>query len=119
MSPQLVVTDLGRSIDFYVNQLGFLLDFRYEEFYAGVQKDGCSIHLKSGKPSTEGRKSKREQNDLDIVFSVVQVSDFYKIFQQKNIEIIQPLCNRPYGLEFYITDPDGYIIAFLEETSNE
>jgi len=25
------------------------------------------------------------------------------------------LCDRPYGKEFYIADPDGYILAFLEE----
>jgi hypothetical protein len=29
------------------------------------------------------------------------------------IEIIQPLRAMPYGKEFYIADPDGYIIGFL------
>ena len=115
MSPQLLVTDLNKSIIFYTKQLGFELEFRYEDFYAGITKDGCSIHLKCGKPSIAERKSKRENNDLDIVFSVENVDAFYEQFLKKSIDIVQPLYDRPYGKEFYIADPDGYIFAFLEE----
>ena len=69
MSPQFLVTDIEHSIEFYTKKLGFNLEFRYEDFYAGIIKDGHSIHLKSGKPSIEERKSKRENDDLDIIFS--------------------------------------------------
>ena len=115
MSPQFLVSDIEHSIEFYTKKLGFDVEFRYEDFYAGVIKDGCSIHLKSGKPSIEERKSKRENMDLDIVFSVEGVENLYEEFVDRSIEIIQPLCDRPYGKEFYIADPDGYILAFLEE----
>ena len=115
MSPQFLVTDLGHSIEFYTKKLGFDLEFRYEDFYAGIIKNSCSIHLKCGRPSIDERKSKRENNDLDIVFSVEGVADLYKEFVNRAVEIIQPLCDRPYGREFYIADPDGYILAFLEE----
>jgi predicted enzyme related to lactoylglutathione lyase len=115
MSPQLLVTDIDRSIEFYTKQLGFEMDFRYEDFYAGIIKNGFSIHLKSGTPSAEERKNKRENEDLDIVFSVEGVEDLYNEFLNKPIDILQPLCDRPYGKEFYIVDPDGYILAFLQE----
>ena len=115
MSPQFLVTDIEHSIDFYIKKLDFDLEFRYEDFYAGIIKDGYSIHLKLGKPSIEERKSKKENEDLDIVFSVEGVEELYEDFINKSIEIIQPLCHRPYGKEFYIADPDGYILAFLEE----
>ena len=115
MSPQFLVTDIEHSIEFYTKQLGFEVEFRYEDFYAGIIKDNYSIHLKSGKPSIEERKSKRENTDLDIVFSVEGVKDLYEELMNKSVEIIQPLCARPYGKEFYIADPDGYILAFLEE----
>lgn len=115
MSPQLLVTDIEHSIEFYTKKLGFDVEFRYEDFYAGIIKNGYSIHLKSGKPSIEERKSKRENVDLDIVFSVEGVEELYEEFVNKSVEIIQPLCERPYGREFYIADPDGYILAFLEE----
>ena len=53
MSPQFLVTDIDRSIEFYTKKLGFDVDFRYEDFYAGIIKDGYSIHLKASKPSIE------------------------------------------------------------------
>ena len=117
MSPQLLVTDFERSIQYYTQVLGFELEFRYEDFYAGIIKDGHSIHLKCGHPSSEERESKKENNDLDIVFSVDNVDALYEEFSQKPIDIIQPLCERPYGKEFYIADPDGYVLAFLEEAT--
>ncbi len=50
MSPQILVTDIGRSIEFYTKKLGFEVDFLYEDFYAGIIKNGYSIHLKLGNP---------------------------------------------------------------------
>lgn len=115
MSPQLLVTDIEHSIEFYTKKLGFDVEFRYEDFYAGIIKDSCSIHLKSGKLSIEERKNKKENDDLDIVFSVEGVEGLYEEFLNKSVDIVQPLCDRAYGREFYIADPDGYILAFLEE----
>ena len=47
MSPQLLVSDIERSVAFYTKKLGFGLDFIYEDFYAGIIRDGFTIHLKS------------------------------------------------------------------------
>ncbi|MBX3253298.1 MAG: VOC family protein [Chitinophagaceae bacterium] len=114
MSPQLLVTNLDQAIAFYTRKLGFELEFRYEDFYAGITKDGCSIHLKLGKPNIEERKNKRENNDLDIVFSIDDVETLYTQLLKESVDIVQPLCEQPYGREFYIADPEGYIIAFLQ-----
>lgn len=114
MSPQLQVSNLEHSIEFYTKKLGFELEFRYEDFYAGVIKDGWSVHLKCGETSLGERKTKREQQNLDIVFAVTEVGVLYEEMQNKAVEITQPLCERPYGTEFYIADPDGNILAFLE-----
>ena len=59
MSPLLLVADINRSIEFYSKQLDFDIDFRYEDFYAGIIKDGYSIHLKVSEYSIEERKNKR------------------------------------------------------------
>ena len=115
MSPQFLVTDIDRSIEFYVKKLSFDIEFSYEDFYAGIIKDGYSIHLKTGNPSIEERKNKRKNQDLDLIFSVDGIEDLYKELSNKFVEFTQPLRNMPYGKEFYIADPDGYIISFLEE----
>lgn len=114
MSPQFVVTDIDSSIEFYTASLGFDIDFRYEDFYAGVTKEGFTMHLKSGSPSAEERQRKRVNEDLDFVFSVFNIEALHRQLSGKLVEIIQPLREMPYGKEFYISDPDGYIISFLE-----
>ena len=43
---QLRTTDLAGSIRFYTVQLGFTLEFLYDDFYAGVSSGGHVIHLK-------------------------------------------------------------------------
>jgi len=115
MSPQLLVTDIERSIEFYTKSLGFDVEFRYEDFYSGIVKDGYTIHLKLGEISIEERRTRRNNEDLDIVFSVEGIEELYEEMAATTVEITQPLRNAPYGKEFYISDPDGYILAFLEE----
>jgi len=112
MSPLFVVADLERSIEFYTKQLGFNIDFLYEDFYAGIVKDGFSIHLKMVTPFVE-RESKRINESIDITFLVDDVEKLFEEFSNKPIEIIQPLRQMPYGKEFYITDLDGYILSYL------
>jgi catechol 2,3-dioxygenase-like lactoylglutathione lyase family enzyme len=115
MSPQLLVTDINRSIEFYTKKLGFDLDFRYDDFYSGIIKEGYSIHLKLGTPSIEERENRTKNEDLDIIFSVDRIEDLFEQLSSKSVEFIQPLREKNYGKEFYIADPDGYIIAFLED----
>lgn len=115
MSPQFLVSDLNRSIEFYTGKLGFEVSFRYEGFYSGIIKDGFSIHLKLADTSIEERENRRSNEHLDITFTVEGIEDLYEDVLNKSVEVIQSLRNMPYGREFYIADPDGYIIGFLEE----
>jgi len=47
--PVLFVADIGRSVDFYVNQLGFIQSWRHEEegkaLVAQVDRQGCALIL--------------------------------------------------------------------------
>ena len=115
MSPQLVVADIDDSFEFYTGKPGFEIDMRYEDFYAGISRDGWSIHLKKGKALIEERKNKRINEDLDIVFSFDGIENLQQECLTRAVEFIQSLRNMPYGKEFNIADPDGYTIAFLEE----
>lgn len=115
MSPQFVVADLDRSVEFYTKKLGFDIDFRYEDFYVGIIKDGFSIHLKTGQPLGGGRQHEKDHEHLDITFSVDDIDYLYEELSSKSVAVIQPLRQMPYGKEFYVSDPDGYIVAFLEE----
>ena len=110
---QLLVADIDRSLRFYTEVLGFRIDFQYEDFYVGLVKDGCSIHLKSGRTLPRQGENKGTE-DLDLVFSVFDLEHLYEILSGKAIDIDQTLRQMPYGKEFYIADPDGYMICFFE-----
>lgn len=57
--PVLFVTDVDRSVDFYVNQLGFSQTWRYEEGdearVAQVDRQGCALILSSQWPDKVGK----------------------------------------------------------------
>lgn len=114
MSPQFLVADLDRSIGFYTGRLGFDLDFRYEDFYAGIVRDGHSIHLKLADAPHGEREFRRENEHLDITFTVDDIRTAYRDAQSKSVPVTQPLREMPYGHEFYVEDPDGFILAFVE-----
>jgi predicted enzyme related to lactoylglutathione lyase len=63
----------------------------------------------------DDRRSRRNNEDLDVILSVEGIEDLYLEILSRSAEIIQPLRDMPYGKEFYVIDQDGYIIAFLEE----
>ena len=109
ISPLLLVSDLDRSITFYTKQLGFQLDFKYQDFYAGLTKDGHSIHLKIGKPVRQ---------DLELLFATKHIESCYQELSGRQVNISQELRTMPYGKEFYITDPDGNTLAFVSIPSS-
>jgi catechol 2,3-dioxygenase-like lactoylglutathione lyase family enzyme len=112
MSAQLLVADVERSIHFYTEKLGFELDFRYHDFYAGIIKDGRSIHLKQSEISAEEIKIRNNNDNVAIIFSVDEIESLYEEITGKSIKIIQSLREMPYGKEFYIADLDENVIAF-------
>ena len=83
MSPLFLVADINLSIKFYTNELNFDVDFRYEDFYAGIIKDGYSIHLKVSDYSIEKANNTRNKGNINITFLVLNL--LYK----KKIPIIK------------------------------
>lgn len=119
MCPQLLVSDMHESIAFYTSELGFVLEFRFEEFYAGLARDGHCIHLKSAPPTLNERQYRRANEHLDISFGVTGIDDLYADIRGREVEVTQPLRDMRYGREFYIADPDGYILGFLEPPDDD
>lgn len=112
MAPQLLVANLERSLAFYETYLGFKADFFYEDFYAGLTNGTYQLHLKLNYPKT-GRSHKGPE-DIELTFTVTEIGSFFEAASVAGVTITQPLREMPYGTEFYVADPDGHILAFLE-----
>ena len=116
IAPQFLVDDLGRSIEYYCQRLGFDLDFTYEGFYASVSRDGCSIHLKCAPKTEADRAYRKQQEHLDAYIAVTNAAALHDELITRGAFISRALEERPWSCrDFYVEDPDGYILCFSEQ----
>jgi catechol 2,3-dioxygenase-like lactoylglutathione lyase family enzyme len=114
-APQFLVDRLNEALDFYEQRLGFERDFVYEDFYASVSRDGAVIHLKCAPKLHAERAHRRSAEHLDAFLPVSGVVELHEEFVRRGAPILKPIEERPWGQrDFYVEDPDGYILCFSE-----
>jgi len=115
IAPQLLVDDLDTALSYYRDRLGFTVDFSYESFYAAVTRDGATVHLKHAPKTLADRAHRKEHEHLDAYLETSGVEALYQELRSRGARIIKPLGVRPWGhTDFYVEDPDGYILCFSE-----
>lgn len=111
--PQLRTTDLAGSIRFYIEKVGFTLDFQYEDFYAGIRAGGQLFHLKLV-----------DEKDPSIAF--VEKGDHFHLYletddadataaalKRNGIRLVKDVHETPWGTrEFSIKDDQGHTLYF-------
>jgi catechol 2,3-dioxygenase-like lactoylglutathione lyase family enzyme len=111
-APQFLVDDLERSISYY-RKVGFTFGEPWDGFYAIGELDGLELHLKEAPKSDAERKHRRTHEHLDAAAGVDGIEAFYAQCVANGVTILRPLAATAWGTkDFYIEDPDGYIIAF-------
>src|SRR5262249_52965597 len=114
--PQFLVLDLQAACTFYVEKLGFRLAFTFDDFYAGVERDGIMIHLKLSDTPDPGRLVKQREDHLDVYISVEDVEALYAEYQSRGVRFAQPLEVKPWGKrEFVVWDNSGFILYFGQD----
>ena len=118
IAPQFLVDDLDRAIAYYRDKLGFELDFKYQSFYAGVVRDGVTIHLKHAPKLVADREHRKQNEHLDAYISVSGIQGLFSELHTRGADVIKPLEKRPWAcVDFYVEDPDGYILCFSEQNT--
>lgn len=110
---QLRTTDLEESIEFYTKKLGCALDFRYQDFYAGIRYDDEIFHLKlvdQGDPDI----GLIEQNEhFHLYFDVDDVVAVADQFRKRDVFFVMDIRATPWGAkEFAVRDNQGHILYF-------
>ena len=116
IAPVLRVSELRRSLAFYRDQLGFDLDFCYEEIYTSVSRDRCHIHLQCARPTPRDQAAFERDEFIDACVVVQNAEALSATFTSAGVTFAVPLRQMPYGIEFYVRDPDGYILGFVQPT---
>jgi len=114
IAPVFRVADITRSLAFYREELGFSLDFIFEDFYAGVSRDGCQIHLKHSPPLPRDQKVFENEEHIDACIGVQSAEMLSASFASAGVHFVVTLRHMPYGTEFYVRDPDGYVLGFVQ-----
>lgn len=111
-APQFLVDDLARSMTYY-RKLGFAFGDPWDGFYAIGERDGLELHLKEAPKNRAERRHRRVHEHLDAAAGVDGIEAFYEQCIVNGATILRPLTPTAWGTkDFYIEDPDGYIIAF-------
>jgi uncharacterized glyoxalase superfamily protein PhnB len=116
--PQLFVTDIRRSCEFFREKLGFSLVFTYGEppYYAQVRRDAARLNLRC----VEGpliESAIRDREEFLSVSMTVATADEIKLlfleFQSAGVTFQQKLKKQPWGAKnFIVKDPDGNLLLF-------
>ncbi|HKN71883.1 MAG TPA: VOC family protein [Terriglobales bacterium] len=116
--PQLFVTDINRSCEFFCEKLGFSLVFSYGKppYYAQVGRDAARLNLRCvERPVIES--TVREREELLSVSMTAATADEIKLlfleFQSAGVAFHQTLKKQPWGAKnFVVKDPDGNLLLF-------
>lgn len=111
-APQFLVDDLERSIAYY-KKLGFTFGEPWGGFYAIGHLDGLELHLKEAPKNQAERRHRRDNEHLDASGGVDGIEGFYEQCVTNGATILKPLTATAWGTkDFYVEDPDGYIVCF-------
>jgi len=127
ITPEFKVDDLGRSLRFYVDVLGFSVLFdRPEDEFAYLDREGAHLMLETphrsrtfgtldgGHPYGRGMHLQIEVSDVGALWAAVQAAA---------VPVAYPLEERWYrrddvergNRQFVVEDPDGYLLRFFED----
>lgn len=106
--PVIPVSNLERSLRFYVERLGYENPETYGEGYGAVERDGMYLHFMVKEPIAPV-----------MVYNFVEgVDEIHARIQAAKVEIAATLKDHPYGMrEFTAKDLDGNFIAFAQSIS--
>ena len=116
--PQLFVTDIKASCDFFTGKLGFAVVFSYGEppFYAQVRRDGARLNLRCvERPVIDSGLRDREQllSASLTVATADEIKALFLEFQNAGVTFFQSLKREPWGArDFIVRDPDGNLLLF-------
>lgn len=113
IAPQLVVTDVKKTAEFYRDRLGFTIIGLVLEppVYAMVERDGFQVHFaKSDGAGISINKNFRSMSH-DLIIWVPEIDAFYEEVSSNGVNINEGIVKRPYGSrEFVMEDCDGHRI---------
>ena len=121
LTPNLVVSDVARSMAFYRDRLDFNVVTTVPDaapyVFAIMQSGAVQIYLNAPEPALEeypAMKGWPIGGTFTMFIEVIGIERTYDELKTQ-MPIVSPLETKWYGVaEFVVADPDGYLITFAE-----
>lgn len=121
LTPNLIVSDVERSLTFYRDVLGFTPTATVPDaapfVFAIVQSGTVEIFLNAPEPAVAEYPAFKDRPIGGTLTLFIEVADIERVHEslQGKVSIVMPLEHKWYGVtEFAFTDPDGYIITIAQ-----
>jgi catechol 2,3-dioxygenase-like lactoylglutathione lyase family enzyme len=118
LAPMLVAHDLGETIDFYTNGLGFELEATMDDppTWCSLRRDGVTLMF-LGTPPHEHAPGEEHDHPEPGLAGVLYIypSDVRALYDEvkSRVKICEELGERPHGMiEFAVLDPNRYRLRF-------
>jgi len=105
VTPILRVRSLAVSLDYYVDALGFKVDWQYPVF-ASISRGRCHIFLSEGDQGNPGSW---------VWIGVGDAAALAEGLKSKGVPIRHPPTNYAWALEMQVEDPDGNVLRLGSE----
>jgi len=113
--PQLFVSDLSASLEYYSQKLGFGVAFSYGDppFYGQVERDDAKLNLRSVDAPVLNPKRRDRDELLSASITLDDANALYLEYEAAGVDFAQSLRDEPWGARtFIVRDPDGNLILF-------
>ena len=121
LTPNLIVSDVARSVAFYHDVLGFALGATVPDaapyVFASVTSGNVEVFLNAPEAAYKEYPAFRDRpigGTLTLFVEVTGIAAWHESVKDR-VNVVMPLEHKWYGVtEFAIADPDGYLITFAE-----
>lgn len=125
--PELICTDIDKSLGFYCDLLGFRVRYaRPKERFAFLDRHGAELMLEQ--PASQDRLWPRAElsrpfgRGINLEIGVADVEQLHGAVAAAGVAMFLPLETRWYGraddelgvTQFAVQDPDGYLLRFSQ-----
>lgn len=116
--PLLFVDDLSRSVDFYIELLGFDIKLTWEPegtlSWCRIERGNAALMLQLAVPDEDGTANERSKG-VGLFFNCGDAQAMYEELLSKGLSLEPPQVAF-YGMnQLFLRDPDGYELCFQNQ----
>ncbi|MGH9771573.1 MAG: VOC family protein [Candidatus Acidiferrales bacterium] len=113
---QLRTTDLAESIRFYTTKLGLTLEFKYQDFYAGIRAGDQIFHLKLVDEKDPSIEFVDKDGHFHLYLETDDASAAAEALKKNGVRLERDVHETDWGTrEFVIKDDQGHTLYFGEK----